>query len=159
MKNSAWLAALTLLAACAPAHTQTSRAILIDDSHVGQALNHIDYTGTWEHVRGRADGRFQGTSTRSRRAGDALVVPFDGVLLHLYGVRGPNGGSAVVAIDGQYYGTADFYAPKKQTHVLVFASPPLTAGTHTLGIEVHGDPNGSNRIYVNIDEVEVLNQE
>jgi hypothetical protein len=55
--------------------------------------------------------------------------------------------------------TADFYAPQKQTHVLVFASPPLTPGTHTLGIVVHGDPNGSNRIYVNIDEIEVLNQE
>lgn len=158
MKNPGPFAALIILAACASAHTQASRAVSIDDSRVGQALNHIDYTGTWEHVTGRADGRFQGTSTRSRRAGDAFVVPFDGALLHLYGVRGPNGGSAVVAIDGQYYGTADFYAPQKQTHVLVFASPPLTSGTHTLGVVVHGDPNGSNRIYVNVDEVEVLNQ-
>jgi hypothetical protein len=159
MKNSAWLAAVTMVAACAPAHTQPARAISIDDARVGQALNHIDYTGTWEHVGGRADGRFRGTSTRSRNAGDAIVVPFDGVLLHLFGVRGPNGGSAVVAIDGQYVGTADFYAPQKHTHVLVFASPLLTPGTHTLGIVVHGDPSGSKRVYVNIDEVEVLNRE
>lgn len=159
MNRAGYLAVLILLAACATAHTQPPRALSIDDSRAGQALNHIDYTGSWEHVSGRADGRFQGTSTRSRRAGDAVVVPFDGALLHIYGVRGPNGGSAVVAIDGQYYGTADFYAPQKQTHVLVFASPPLTPGTHTLGIVVHGDPNGSNRIYVNIDEIEVLNQE
>lgn len=158
MKSSR-LAAVILLAACAPAHTQASRALSIDDSRVGQALNHIDYTGTWEHISGRRDGRFQGTSTRSRRAGDSFVMPFDGAIVQLYGVRGPNGGGAAVAIDGQYYGVADFHAPQKQAHVLVFASPPLTPGTHTLGVVVHGDPNGSNRIYVNVDEIEVLNQQ
>jgi hypothetical protein len=54
---------------------------------------------------------------------------------------------------------ADFFAPKKQVHALVFESPPLGDGTHALGLVVRGDLRMSHRAYVNIDEVQVLHRQ
>lgn len=155
MNKSLVVTTLGLLAACA-AHPLQRGVQLVDDARVGQALNHFAYTGQWERESMHADGRYGATSTRSHHSGDSVTLPFDGSAVRLYGVRGPNGGFAAVGIDGQYYGDAAFYAPKKQAHALVFSSPPLSEGTHTLGLVVKLPPPGSHRAYVNIDDVEVL---
>ncbi len=150
--------ALTSAAACS-ANGAAQRAISIDDAQIGQSVNHFEYAGAWEHLSARSDGRFAGTSSRSHHAGDSVIFPFDGSAVRLYGVRGPNGGEATVAIDGRYLGTASFLAPQKVAHALVFESPPLASGTHTLGIVVKGDVTGSHRAYVNLDAAEVLPQQ
>jgi hypothetical protein len=158
MNKSLVVTTLGLLAACA-AHPLQRDMQLVDDARVGQSLDHFAYTGQWEHESTRADGRYAATSTRSHHSGDSVTLPFDGSVVRLYGVRGPNGGSAAVGIDGQYYGDAVFYAPKKQAHALVFSSPPLPEGTHTLGLVVKLPSPGSHRAYVNIDDVEVLHHQ
>jgi hypothetical protein len=157
MKKSVVVTTLTLLAACAtngaPHHDD-----LLDDSRAGQSLGQFSYAGHWQHLSNRHDGRYGGTSTRTHHSGDSVAVPFDGAMVRVYGVRGRNGGDAAVGIDGQYYGTATFYAARKQAHALVFASPLLAEGTHTLGLVVKYAPPGSHRGYVNIDDVEVLHR-
>lgn len=161
MNNITVLAGLTILAACAPSSARHSAPpahspLHVDDTRAGQSLERIAYNGAWEHVTARPDGRYGGTSSRSRHSGDSIVLPFDGSMIRVYGVRGPNGGQAAVGIDGRFYGTADFYAPQKLVHALVFESPALAYGTHTLGVVVQGPLAGSHRGYVNIDEIEVL---
>lgn len=155
MSKSALLTGLILLAAYAPS---SDAALRIDDASIGQSLNHFSYTGRWEHTRDRNDGRYESTSSRSRHSGDSVVFPFNGSVVRIYGIRGANGGKATIAIDGHYYGRADFFAPKKQVHVLVFQSPPLRDGVHALGLVVLGDLGTSHRAYVNIDEVQVFHQ-
>lgn len=158
MNKSLVVIALGLLAACA-AHPLQRDTQLVDDARVGQSLDHFSYAGEWEHLAARADGRYAATSTRTHHSGDSVTLPFDGSIVRVYGVRGPNGGTAAVGIDGQYYGNATFYSPQKQAHALVFSSPPLPEGTHTLGLVVKLPAPGTRRAYVNIDDVEVLHQQ
>ncbi len=112
----------------------------------------FSFAGGWERVVGKHDGRSGGTSTRSFRIGASATLPFTGSAVRVYGVSGPNGGSAAVTLDGRSYGTANFYSPKEKTGVIVFASPALTDVTHTLSLLVEPPPAGSAaRGYVNID--------
>lgn len=148
--------AATMLNACASGSASPNRTLIVDDAQQGQSLAHVAYSGRWEHLRGRRDGRFDGTSSRSYYARASLVVPFSGSAVRVYGVRGPNGGNAAIAIDGRYYGSANFFAPRKQVHALVFESPQLHRTVHTLGLLVRGDTTGSHRAYVNLDSIEVL---
>ena len=158
MNKGAVVMTLSLLAACASSGAQRNADELLDDSRAGQSLGYFSYVGHWEHLSNRHDGRYGGTSSRSRHSGDSVTLPFNGSMVRLYGVRGPNGGQADVAIDGQYYGTTSFYSPHKEVHALVFASPQLAQGTHALGLVVKLPASGSHRAYVNIDEVEVLHR-
>lgn len=155
-------AALTVIAACAPNAARhdpvrvNNSPVSVDDSQIGQSLQRIAYAGTWDHVVARQDGRFHGTSSRSHNAGDSLIFPFDGSVVRVYGVLGPNGGEADIGIDGRYYGTANFFSTNKRVHTLVFESPPLASGTHMLGLVVKGATDYPHHAYVNIDEVQVL---
>jgi hypothetical protein len=159
VKSAFLVLALATLAACSAGTASGERAVNADDSQRGQSVNHFAYTGHWEHLSGRSDGRSNGTSSRSRTPGDSAVFTFIGPVVRIYGVRGPNGGDAGIGIDGRYYGTASFYAPKVQPHALVFTSPSLTPAPHAVGIVVKGDPANSHRAYVNIDGAQVLPQQ
>jgi len=161
VKRIAVLAGLVVLAACDPsgarhAASLTDAPIHVDDARVGESLERIAYNGPWEHITAQADGRYKATSSRSRHPGASIVFPFNGSVVRVYGVRGPNGGQAAIGIYGGFYGTADFYAPQKHVHALVFESPTLAYGTHTLGLVVKVSAAGPHRAYVNIYEIEVL---
>lgn len=156
MDKSVAVLALAMVAACSSGGRPKAQASFVDDARSGQGIGLFQYTGRWEHLSGHNDGRFFGTSTRSRYAGDDIILPFDGTAVRVFGVRGPNGGSATVAIDGRYYGSAEFFAPHIETHALIFASPTLKDGTHTLGLVVRGDARVPHRLYVNLDGVEIL---
>lgn len=140
---------LSLAAGCASGQSTARQADDIDDAS-------LHYVGHWQHVRGRSDGRYSGTSSRSFHPGDYIVYTYQGSGFVLYGVSGPNGGNADVAIDGTFYGTAHFYSPRMQTHNVVFETPQLPEGTHTFGLVVARTPEYVHRNYVNIDSIQVL---
>lgn len=150
----------TALAACAQTTKGTAQSarspLTVDDASIGVGVNHFQYSGTWEHVRGRADGRYAGTSSRSYHIGDSAVLTFNGRRVLLYGVDGPNGGEATVAIDGEFFGTSSFYAPRKRVGVLVFSSPLLAPGPHALGLVIAGSRAAHKRAYTNIDYARIL---
>ena len=147
------------LAACAQSkntpHPQPSSHV-VDDASIGVGENHFQYAGTWEHVRGRRDGRYAGTSSRSYHIGDSAVLTFDGSRVLLYGVDGSNGGEATVAIDGQFFGLSTFHSSRKRVGVLVFASPRLAAGPHALGLVISGSNAAHARAYINIDYARIF---
>jgi hypothetical protein len=151
---SAAALALVLLgaAAAAPAATHVT---FIDDAVVGKALlGHFDYVGSWQHVRGKRDGRSDGTSTRSTHTSDVAIFRFVGTRVRIYGVLGPSGGRAGIALDEKSTGVGpvEFYAPRLRTNALVYQSPVLPYGMHDVSIVVWGtrDPRG-RFYYVNID--------
>jgi hypothetical protein len=158
--------AIAVAVAAAPAFAAAARSgpngpthvAVIDDAADGAALpGRFEYIGTWQHVRGKFDGRSFGTSTRSTRLGDVAIVRFDGTRIRLYGVRGPSGGRAGVALDFVSTGApVDFYAPTVTPHSLIYASGTLAPGVHTLSIAVWGLHDVRARsYYVNIDDAEV----
>lgn len=132
---------------------------VIDDDVTGKAmLGTFDYIGKWQHVRGKFDGRTDGTSTRSTHTGDVAVLSFSGTRVRLFGIVGPSGGRAGIALDQTSTGgrPVEFYAPKIRTHALIYQSPVLPAGVHTVTLAVWGTRDAKGRYYyVNIDGAEV----
>jgi len=137
---------------------EPGRVAVIDDASDGEALlGRFDYVGRWQHVRGKFDGRSNGTSTRSTHTGDVAIVRFEGTRIRLYGVRGPSGGRAGIALDLESTGKpVDFYAPAVEPHALIYTSPELLPGVHTLSLVVWGLRDEHARFYyVNIDTAEI----
>jgi hypothetical protein len=164
-RTASFLAALALAAsfyaasaARANAQWASQAALVIDDAVTGKALlGRFDYIGKWQHVTGKFDGRTDGTSTRSTHVGDVAVLGFTGTRVRLFGVLGPSGGRAGIALDDESTGhPVDFYAPHIRTDALIYQSPVLRRGIHTVTVVVWGtrDPRG-RYYYVNLDGAEV----
>jgi hypothetical protein len=132
----------------------------IDDAGAGPQVGQFSYDGKWEHVRGRKDGRSFGTSARSHHASDSATLPFRGTQVRLYGVLGKKGGFGTLLLDGALVpDTVSFYAPTVRTNALIYTSPQLSAGVHTLVIQVGGVMEKNSRgDYVNIDGAEVFSR-
>jgi hypothetical protein len=152
------------LAIASCTHTSTVRhdahpsvVSTIDDARAGLGIRRIHYSGRWEQVSGRNDGRDEGTSTRSFHLGDNFSVAFEGYRLRVYGVVGPKGGRGIIGIDDvATLSTLDFFAPVMRTHVLLYTSPVLADGFHVAAVIVDSNRNRrSRRGYVNVDSVAV----
>ncbi len=116
----------------------------------------VRYSGKWEFISHRADGRFRGDSVRSFRPGDSITVVFSGSRLRIYGIRGRNGGTASVVLPDAQPVEINFYAPAKETHALLYDSGPLNGTIQTAGIIVVAPQPSRRQGYVNIDEMETL---
>lgn len=137
--------------------TLSSVASTVDDARAGLGIGKIHYSGHWERVRGRHDGRDEGTSTRSFHVGDNFAVAFDGYRLRVYGIVGPKGGHGIIGIDDvPTMSTLEFFAPVKRTHVLLYTSPVLADGFHVAAVIVDSRRNRLSRGgYVNVDSVAI----
>lgn len=131
------------------------RGAVVDDLPRADASATFSYFGPWEHVRGLRDGRTAGTSSRTYKPESFAILSFSGTQVRLIGVCGPRGGRAMVFIKGRSDNSlVDFYAPIKETHMLVYRSPRLPAGPHRLFIIVAPQPHAARKRYVNIDGAE-----
>jgi len=143
----------------APAAASAPHVSVIDDAVTGKAmLGRFEYVGHWQRVSGKHDGRTNGTSTRSTRVSDVAILRFSGTRARIYGVVGPSGGQAGIALDGNSTGgkPVDFYAPHLRPHALIYQSPILPAGVHTIAIAVWGTRDERGHFYyVNIDGAEI----
>jgi hypothetical protein len=140
----------------APAESRT-KVVTIDDASRGVGLERFHFIGRWERVRGREDGRWGGTSTRSPHFGGSVSAAIKGYRFRLYGVTGPNGGIGRLGLDEHTkFAMLDFYSARKGTHVLLYTSPSLAQGLHAIAVSVNGTHNPRSRgTYVNIDSLEV----
>ena len=151
------VAVATCLNACSPkgAPSAMTRAappkvVIVDNRKVGTTLNHFSYSGHWERVTGRRDGRYEGTSIRTFRPGDTAAIMFYGRRFYLHGVDGPQGGSATLALDGQIH-SISFFARAKRI-AAAYDSGLLPEGLHSVVIVVGTKPKGvAPTGYVNID--------
>ena len=140
------------IASAAVLHRPRELRTMVDDSTVGTGPDEFHYTGRWQHVLAHRDGRALGTSSRSFHDGDSVEIAFTGTRIRVYGIVGKRGGYGSIAIDGvAQTREADFYAPDVSS-ALVYESPPLAAGSHTLTLSVKGShPAASDGDYVNLD--------
>lgn len=142
------------LAASPPAPAQT-----IDDNEQGTGVDRFNYAGAgWSHQSGlTAPGApYHGTMSSDATRGDTVSMTFNGTQLRLYGVTTPDGGHGVVSVDGGPTATIDFYSPTRAGDVLLWTSPALSAGSHTVTIRVTGDGDASSSGQrVAIDDVDV----
>lgn len=114
----------------------------------------LAYTGHWEYLEPRA-GAGAVRAARSYHAGDALTVIFHGEFVHIFGITGPQGGRGLVVMPGMAAASVSFHSMQRRAHVLVYASPPLAPGLHSLAVVVERPSHGHAHGYVNVDAVEV----
>jgi len=140
--------------AASPAAKSLRKVVVLSALHRGRWPSSLLFTGRWELVRNRADGRFDGSSSRSFHVGDTMTLIFAGRRFCIYGVRGRNGGKGEILISGRSPQTVDFHAEAKEVHRLVFDSGDLPGTVQSASLSVL-QPRGRPHGYVNVEEVEI----
>lgn len=114
-----------------------------------------DSTANWPS--GWQDGAYQNDNHWSNVANASYQVPFSGTQVKLYGAQASWHGIAAVSIDGGAETAVDTYAAARKDDVLLWSSPVLTAGSHTLKVRATGAKNaGSSGTFVTADRVDVI---
>jgi len=115
----------------------------------------FQYTGTWQVSSGSA--KFLGDDHFSDVANNAYRVSFTGNQVKLYAAVAPWHGKAAVSVDGASETTVDFYSPSRVDQALVYTSPRLATGPHTVTVRVTGTKNtNSTGTVVPADRADVV---
>jgi O-glycosyl hydrolase len=113
----------------------------VDDQSDGIGAGQLDYRGTgWVSCPGciNRTGLYHSSVTSTSVAGDSVSFRFTGSSVELYGLRATKGGLATVVIDGTEVGVVDFYGKVRIGNLLIWSSPALTPGEHTLTVIATG---------------------
>lgn len=117
----------------------------------------VSYTGTWYTA---SDPTVSGgTATESTQPGATATLTFNGTQVSWIGYRcSCAAGIATVSVDGSAPVQVDTYSAVTQPQAVVYTSPALPAGTHTLSITVTGEyDRAGNTAYVVVDAFDVTN--
>lgn len=91
---------------------------------------------------------FIGGTNKWANAGATFTLSFTGTKVYLLGTEDPNHGTADVYIDDQLVETIDTNASSRALGQLIFESPDLEDGNHTLKLEVKNKAIGIESAYV-----------
>ncbi len=129
--------------------------VVIDGNVTGKGNDHFHYGPHWGLTTGVPD-MFDGTANWSHVAGATATFRFTGTQVVLHAVRDPDQGVMTVAIDGGKPHSIDNYAPIRDAAGIVWTSPVLAAGPHTLTIVNTGRRNhASTGINITIDRADI----
>ena len=116
----------------------------------------FDYGSGWGLTPG-VDDMFDGTANWSFTAGSTMTIAFTGTELGLHAVNDVDQGNMTVSVDGGTPVTIDDYAPIRNASGVVWTSPMLASGSHTITITATGthDSNSSGN-NIALDSVDVF---
>ena len=128
----------------------------IDDNTLGSGQNQFQYAGTWGVTTGSSDGRYDGTSHWSNTSGAKATLTFTGTQVDVRTMLSGGGGIVGLSIDGGSETTVDTYSATYQVDHIIWTSPTLSSGTHTLVIRVTGTHNSnSGNAWIDLDRIDV----
>jgi len=114
-----------------------------------------DNTANWPS--GGQTGAYLNDNHWSSVTNASYQVPFTGTQVKLYGGQAPAHGIAAVSIDNGAEVAIDTYSAARKDDVLLWSSPVLAAGSHTLKVRTTGSKNASaSGTYVVGDRVDVI---
>lgn len=134
-----------------------------DDSVVGTGTNQFNYAGTWGHCApcttattpplfNTSNSWADGTTP----AAQIMSFAFVGSEILFYGVQDPRSGIGAISIDAGAEMNIDFYAAARGGDHLLWTSPFLARGPHTLRLHPTGTMNAaSTGITITVDRVDV----
>lgn len=111
--------------------------IKVNDSREGVLNNHYEYLGSWKQAE--QIGAFDNDNHWSDSINASYTIRFNGTQIALYGAKAPNHGIAAIIIDGHQLGTVDLYAAQREESFCFFQSDVLSAGNHTVTVQVTGE--------------------
>ncbi len=127
---------------------------LLNDSVVGTGLGQFEYVGSWQ--TGTGIDKYQQDDHYTDVSGSAYVVRFEGTQAKLYGSAASHHGIASVSIDTGTAVDVDFFSTTRQDQKLLWTSPVLSAGSHSLTVRVAGRKNASSSGYIiNADKIDL----
>lgn len=114
----------------------------------------IAYGDGW--IQGNRDKAYsEGATAESNTVGAQATITFTGTGISWIGARGPQCGIARVFLDGAFVEDFDTYSPTEGPQHTDFSTSGLTAGTHTLTIQVIGKNPLSTDAWTLIDAYDV----
>lgn len=136
--------------------TSTPAPISVNDNTIGTGQNQFNYaSGTWSY--GSQSGAYQNDNHWGNTLNGYYQVVFNGTRVDVYMGKASSHGIAAISIDGGAETMVDLYAATRADQVLVWSSPILSAGTHTLKVRVTGTKNASSsNTWVIGDRVDVF---
>ncbi|MBB6672524.1 hypothetical protein [Cohnella nanjingensis] len=131
-------------------------AVVVNDGTVGTGTNQFNYSGNWH--AGTQISAYGEDEHWSSEPGAYYTMIFAGQGFQLYGSRGSFFGIAAISVDGGPETMVDLYSGSyyRKDNVLLYTSPTLPSGNHTLKVRVTGTANlDSDNVYVSADRIEV----
>ena len=130
----------------------------IDSADQGDGDNQFSFSSNWDgHTHEPASDRYHGSTSWSDKVDETVTVVFVGSQVRLFGVLDAHHGIMGVSIDGEPETEADFYGPESAYNSLVYTSPKLCPGRHTVVGRVTGKKNPmSIGVFVSIDRAQVI---
>ena len=112
---------------------------IIDDTTTGTGAGQVNYSTGWTAGTSLASG-YDGSYTSDATTNATATVSFTGTQIRYYAVEKSTFGVATVSVDGGPKTSVNEYNASTTGigDVLVYTSPVLTPGTHTLTITVSG---------------------
>jgi hypothetical protein len=133
----------------------TPRVFSINDSTIGSGMNQFDFSGIWNVSYGTH--KYQQDDHLSSTVDSYFQFQFQGTGIDLYGLMAPYNGIAAVSIDDGTEVLVDYYGPDKIEDTLIWSSPDLVYGDHTLKVRVTGTKNpASTDAIITVDRVAIL---
>lgn len=133
------------------AEYSAGRVVFVDDNITGNGNNQFNYVGSWTHCTSGCDlatpTAFNATNSYTNTTNDYLTVAFIGSQVAVFGLVDGNGGLSGVSVDGGTEVSVDFYSSVRSGDQLIWTSPFLRYGSHTLRIRATGTRNPSSAGY------------
>ena len=135
----------------APAPPATKAAadstIVVDDAKQGTGPDVFDYVGSgWGHAGGEGApaNPYGGTNSWTDHAGDKVTFTFVGNQITFFGVTALQHGIGAVSVDGAAATSIDFYSANRTGNVVLWTSPTLPEGQHTVTLAWTGTKNAAS---------------
>jgi hypothetical protein len=110
-----------------------------------------------QNYTGAPGGWSGGSIAFSVEAAARATLSFNGTGVSWIGRRGPGMGIANLYLDGAAVATVDAYAPTDTVQAVLYTSPAIAAGSHTLAVEVTRTKNqASSDFVVAVDAFDVM---
>lgn len=130
----------------------------INDNSIGNGLRQFEYSGNWSY--GTQAAAYLNDNHWSAGRNAYYKVRFNGTLIKLYGATANNHGIAAVSIDNGRETYVDFYSANRADNVLLYTSPVLSRGQHTIKVRVAGTKNIKSRgTVITADRVSIYSDE
>jgi hypothetical protein len=127
----------------------------VNDTGAGAGTNQFNYSGSgWGYSN--QPGAYSSDNHYDGTANDYYTFQFVGTQVTVYGSWAPNNGILAYSVDGGTETTLDLYAGTRTDDQILFVTPLMASGTHTLKVRVTGTKDSlSTGYWVPADRIDV----
>ena len=117
----------------------------------------LSYGGNWNTSSGA--GKYNNDDHYSVSVGATAQVSFSGTQIKLFAAKASHHGIAAVKIDNGSEVSVDLFSAARQDQTLIYSSPLLAKGVHTIEVRVTGAGNAqSSDVVVALDRFDVIDE-